>query len=115
MKVDLIAAGTRMTEAGELARQVKAGGWSGIAFAEGGRTAYLSCGAAALAVPDLDYTTAVALAFPRLWVLGDKFDLIQQQVVISVCLLFRPGFICIKPNVFEISRGFFTKFIFHCL
>lgn len=65
MKVDLIAAGTRMTEAGELARQVKAGGWSGIAFAEGGRTAYLSCGAAALAVPELDYTTAVALAFPR--------------------------------------------------
>lgn len=65
MKVDLIAAGTRMTEAGELARQVRDGGWSGIAFAEGGRTAYLSCGAAALAVPDLDYTTAVALAFPR--------------------------------------------------
>jgi probable F420-dependent oxidoreductase len=65
MKVDLIAAGTRMTEAGALAQQVQAGGWSGIAFAEGGRTAYLSCGAAALAVPDLDYTTAVALAFPR--------------------------------------------------
>ncbi len=65
MKVDLIAAGTRMTEAAELARQVRDGGWSGIAFAEGGRTAYLSCGAAALAVPELDYTTAVALAFPR--------------------------------------------------
>ncbi len=65
MKVDLIAAGTRMTEAADLARQVRDGGWSGIAFAEGGRTAYLSCGAAALAVPELDYTTAVALAFPR--------------------------------------------------
>jgi probable F420-dependent oxidoreductase len=65
MKVDLIAAGTRMTEAADLARKVRDGGWSGIAFAEGGRTAYLSCGAAALAVPDLDYTTAVALAFPR--------------------------------------------------
>lgn len=65
MKVDLIAAGTRMTEAGELARQVRDDGWSGIAFAESGRTAYLSCGAAALAVPELEYTTAVALAFPR--------------------------------------------------
>lgn len=65
MKVDLIAAGTRMSEAAELARAVRDGGWSGIAFAEGGRTAYLSCGAAALAVPELDYTTAVALAFPR--------------------------------------------------
>lgn len=65
MHVDLIAAGIRMTEAGDLARDVRDGGWSGIAFAEGGRTAYLSCAAAALAVPDLDYTTAVALAFPR--------------------------------------------------
>ncbi|MEZ5266744.1 MAG: TIGR03617 family F420-dependent LLM class oxidoreductase [Acidimicrobiales bacterium] len=57
--------GTRMADAAELARQVRDGGMSGIAFAEGGRTAYLSCGAAALAVPELDYTTAVALAFPR--------------------------------------------------
>jgi probable F420-dependent oxidoreductase len=65
VKVDLIAGGTRMTEAGDLARRTKEGGWSGIAFAEGGRTAYLSCGAAALAEPDLDYTTAVALAFTR--------------------------------------------------
>ena len=65
MKVDLIAAGTRMGEAAGLARQVRDAGWSGIAFAEGGRTAYLSCGVAATEVPDLDYTTAVALAFPR--------------------------------------------------
>jgi probable F420-dependent oxidoreductase len=65
VKVDLIAAGTRMSEAKDLARDIKAGGWSGIAFAEGGRTAYLSCGVAAVEVPDLDYTTAVALAFPR--------------------------------------------------
>jgi len=52
-------------EAAALARQVRDAGWSGIAFAEGGRTAYLSCGVAATEVPDLDYTTAVALAFPR--------------------------------------------------
>jgi probable F420-dependent oxidoreductase len=65
VKVDLIAAGTRVGEAGRLARQVRDGGWSGIAFAEGGRTAYLSCAVAAVEVPDLDYTTAVALAFPR--------------------------------------------------
>ena len=51
MKVDLIAAGTRMGEAADLARQVRDAGWSGIAFAEGGRTAYLSCGVAATACP----------------------------------------------------------------
>src|SRR3954468_4038650 len=54
-----------MGEAAALARQVRDAGWSGVAFAEGGRTAYLSCGVADVEVPDLDYTTAVALAFPR--------------------------------------------------
>ena len=38
---------------------------SGLVFTEGGRTAYLSVAAAALAAPDLALSTGVAVAFPR--------------------------------------------------
>src|SRR4051795_7755186 len=48
----------------ELAKDAAAAGFSGLVVTEAGRTAYLSCAAAALAA-DLDVLTGVAVAFPR--------------------------------------------------
>ncbi len=48
----------------QLARDASASGHSGLVVTESGRTAYLSCAAAALAA-DIDLLTGVAVAFPR--------------------------------------------------
>lgn len=48
----------------ELARAAEGAGFSGLVVTEGGRTAYLSCTAAALA-SDLELLTGIAVAFPR--------------------------------------------------
>lgn len=48
----------------EFARDAERAGFSGIVVTEGGRTAYLGCGAAALAA-DIDLLTGIAVAFPR--------------------------------------------------
>ncbi len=65
MDVDFIAAGGRLREVQALSRDASAAGFSGIVFAESGRTAYLSVAAAALATDDLDLNTGIAVAFPR--------------------------------------------------
>jgi probable F420-dependent oxidoreductase len=57
-------------------------GFDGIWFTEGGRTAYLSCAAAALATQKITIGTAIAVAFPRspmvtaqaAWELADATD-----------------------------------------
>lgn len=48
----------------QLAHDAQAAGFSGVVITEAGRTAYLSCAAAALAA-DIDVLTGVAVAFPR--------------------------------------------------
>lgn len=48
----------------DLARDAAEVGFDGLVVTEGGRTAYLSCAAAALAA-DLDIATGIAVAFPR--------------------------------------------------
>lgn len=48
----------------DLARDVAGAGLDGIVVTEAGRTAYLSCAAAAL-VADIDVLTGIAVAFPR--------------------------------------------------
>ena len=48
-----------------LARRCADAGFAGLVVTEGGRTAYLSCAAAALSGADLDLATGVAVAFPR--------------------------------------------------
>src|SRR4051812_18491747 len=48
----------------DLARDAAGAGFSGLVITEAGRTAYLSCAAAALAA-DIDILTGVAVAFPR--------------------------------------------------
>jgi probable F420-dependent oxidoreductase len=49
----------------DLARRAAAAGFSGLVVTEGGRTAYLSCAAAALSGADVDIATGVGVAFPR--------------------------------------------------
>jgi probable F420-dependent oxidoreductase len=50
---------------GTLAQSAQRVGFAGLLFTEGGRTAYLSAGAAAVAAPGLHISTGVAVAFPR--------------------------------------------------
>lgn len=48
-----------------VARDIAAAGFDGVLFTEGGRTAYLSATAVAIAAPSLEICTGVAVAFPR--------------------------------------------------
>jgi probable F420-dependent oxidoreductase len=65
MKVDVMTFPRPLQEVGDVARDARAVGFDGLLFTEGGRTAYLSATAAALAAPDLELSTGVAVAFPR--------------------------------------------------
>ena len=60
-----MAAGDRLDRIGALATSVADAGLDGIVFVESGRTAYLSVAAAAIAAPSLQYSTGIAVAFPR--------------------------------------------------
>jgi probable F420-dependent oxidoreductase len=64
VKVDLMTLGSPLRAVQRLAVDAAEAGFAGIVFTEGGRTAYLSCAAAALAA-DLDLSTGIAVAFPR--------------------------------------------------
>jgi probable F420-dependent oxidoreductase len=65
MKTHALTGGSPLAEFQETARRAAAAGFSGLVVTEGGRTAYLSCAAAALSGADLDIATGVAVAFPR--------------------------------------------------
>lgn len=56
--------GLPLRAAQQLARDVQDAGFTGLVVTEAGRTAYLSCAAAALA-SDLELLTGIAVAFPR--------------------------------------------------
>ena len=64
MHFDLMTAGLPLRRMHQLAVDAEAAGFSGLVVTEAGRTAYLSCGVAALA-SELDLLTGVAVAFPR--------------------------------------------------
>jgi len=64
MKVDLMTGGLPLRRAQALAVDAERAGFDGMVVTEGGRTAYLTCAAAALAA-QLDLATGVAVAFPR--------------------------------------------------
>ena len=65
MRLDSVSGPQPLRKMQELARAVEGAGFGGLWLFEGGRTAYLSCAAAALAVDRIDIGTAIALAFPR--------------------------------------------------
>ncbi len=56
--------GLPLAQAQALARAAADTGFDGLVVTEGGRTAYLTCAAAALAAP-VDLATGIAVAFPR--------------------------------------------------
>lgn len=64
MQVDMMVTSGRLREVQRLATDAAAAGFSGLVVTEAGRTAFLSCAAAALAA-DLDLATGIAVAFPR--------------------------------------------------
>jgi len=64
LKFDAMVGAQPLRRAGELARQAAQAGLSGLVVTEAGRTAYLTCGAMAVAA-DIDLLTGIAVAFPR--------------------------------------------------
>lgn len=64
MKIDVMTTGGQLRHVQRLAQAVEAAGLDGLLVTEAGRTAYLSCAAAALAA-DIDILTGIAVAFPR--------------------------------------------------
>jgi probable F420-dependent oxidoreductase len=65
MHVDVMTTPRPLHEMGAAAHRIRAAGFDGIVITEGGRTAYLSAAAAAMAAPGLHISTGVAVAFPR--------------------------------------------------
>ena len=64
MKVDMMVPSGPLRQIQDQVRDAARAGFSGIVITEAGRTAYLSCAAAALAA-DIDILTGIAVAFPR--------------------------------------------------
>jgi probable F420-dependent oxidoreductase len=64
VKVDAMVMARPLGDVQALARDAETAGFSGLVVTEAGRTAYLSCAAAALA-SDLHLSTGIAVAFPR--------------------------------------------------
>jgi probable F420-dependent oxidoreductase len=65
MHVDVMTSPLPLARAAELAKQVHGAGLDGLVVTETSRSAYLTCGAAAVAAPGLDLLTGIAVAFPR--------------------------------------------------
>ena len=64
LKFDAMLPAQPLRRAGEIGRRAAAAGLSGLVVTEAGRTAYLTCGGAAVAA-DIDVLTGIAVAFPR--------------------------------------------------
>ncbi|MBW2416295.1 MAG: TIGR03617 family F420-dependent LLM class oxidoreductase [Deltaproteobacteria bacterium] len=65
MLVNLMSGPRELHAIQKLAQDAERAGFGGITFTEGGRTAYLSVAAAALATEQLEFSTGIAVAFPR--------------------------------------------------
>jgi probable F420-dependent oxidoreductase len=65
LEIDAMISGIPLRDAYRFGGDVERNGFSGLWFTEGGRTAYLGCGAVALATSSITVGTAVAVAFPR--------------------------------------------------
>ena len=55
----------RWDEAADLARRVEGAGFSGLLFTETSQVPWMQIAAAAMAAPELTFTTGIAVAFPR--------------------------------------------------
>jgi len=65
MRVDVMTVPGPLATMGDAARRTRRAGFDGMLLTESGRNIYPAATAAALAEPTLDYSTGVAVAFPR--------------------------------------------------
>lgn len=65
IELDVMSGPRPLGQMAEVAAEVERAGFGALWLTEAGRTAYLSCGAAAVATQQLHIGTAVAVAFPR--------------------------------------------------
>jgi probable F420-dependent oxidoreductase len=65
VKVQVMTGAMRLRDVADFARRCADAGFAGVVVTEAGRTAYLTCAAAALCDAGLDIATGVAVAFPR--------------------------------------------------
>src|SRR2546421_9929472 len=65
MRMDLMAGAATWKQTAALARDIEAAGFSGMLFTETTQTPWMSIAAAAAAAPSLEFSTGIAVAFPR--------------------------------------------------
>ncbi|MEE9413950.1 MAG: TIGR03617 family F420-dependent LLM class oxidoreductase [Acidimicrobiales bacterium] len=65
MRFDIMTSGSSWATKQDLARTVEAAGFSGMVFTETSQVPWMQIAAAALAAPTLEFSTGIAVAFPR--------------------------------------------------
>jgi probable F420-dependent oxidoreductase len=65
MRFDVMTGAAPWAHTAQLARDVEAAGFSGMLFTETSQTPWMSIAAAATAAPSLEFTTGIAVAYPR--------------------------------------------------
>ncbi len=65
MKIDLMTGGSTWAESADLARKLEGAGFSGLLYTETSQVPWMQIAAAATAAPTLEFSTGIAVAFPR--------------------------------------------------
>jgi len=65
MHIDFMTGAARWDDAADLARRLEGAGFSGLLFTETSQVPWMQIAAAAMAAPELTFTTGIAVAFPR--------------------------------------------------
>jgi len=65
MRFDLMVSGRSWEQTARMARDVEGAGFSGMVFTEQSQTPWMSICAASMAAPTLEFSTGIAVAFPR--------------------------------------------------
>lgn len=65
MHFDLMTGSSSWADAAKLARDLQGAGFSGMLYTETGQVPWMQITAAAMAAPELTFTTGIAVAFPR--------------------------------------------------
>jgi len=65
MDFDMMVGGMTWAASAELAKNLQQAGFSGMLFTETGQTPWMQITAAAMAAPELEFSTGIAVAFPR--------------------------------------------------
>ena len=65
MKFDLMVGSMSWAQSAEMAKALESAGFGGMLFTEAGQTPWMSIAAAATAAPTLEFSTGIAVAFPR--------------------------------------------------